>query len=557
MKRERAFYGWSPVGGWVVYIVQVLLIVASALWLRKLLGDELQKVLRGQMRELVKIKKGKGKGKGREGGGEGEEGNGGEGAGEGGRGGEGDIEQQRNLRVLPHYDQSLNTTDTTNTTINTPIDTRTNSPLTTRPNTPANTSTTASSGYGRLEYLVWEGIETITAGPALHMDPRGGRLPDPGFTHAIARRNMAWRSARSSPYPSPNPHRSANGHANGYGNGNGNWNSNGEGSSRGVQRRRDGFIAADAQGFPFPPMPPSHASLPPRCQSRAGRRGENGVYIPLSGGPGAWERARELGAWEGLQGRRRPPMLRQLAPIPMTGFSVPIARSNSTGNGNGNGNVNGKGKAPTFTPAQPSPLRFGVGFQAVARTGGSSEPIKPHPSEPPRLQGQTQGEYEGESQGQGQGQGEDGAQGTSAPSANPQPPTKDPENGARAKAAVNVNGSCRLDRLKPRKLQNEDVVFELATFVKSDTEPNPQPAPNSESKTEETETELEVTANAKAGAKTSGQDMPVPSLSRATTVVDLTKSEAVAMGMPPLERCPKRARTLSSPDSGVALDEMV
>ncbi|KAG6990907.1 hypothetical protein G7Y79_00060g092110 [Physcia stellaris] len=437
MKHERPFYGWSPAGGWVVYIVQVLMVLASALSLWKLLRSALREArgerLQVQLEELDK------KGKEKE--------------------GEDKLVGKGVRRVLAHHEagpQSGITTDTTTTAIN--------SPLPTRPHTPAYSSTTAASSRRRLDWLVWEGIETITAGPSLHLDPRGGRLPDPGFKHAIARRNLARRSGTTTPAALPSRPRTPNG--------------NGEGSSRAVQRLRDAPPAVDEQGFPFPRMPPP--SLPPRCQSRAGRRGEGGVYIPLSGAPRA------------LDGRRRA-MLRQIAPMPITSFSVPVARSSINGNGNG------KGKAPCFAPTQPSPLRFGGGFETAPCTGGS------HVSELASPQRQDEGE--------------------AVPTANHTAPA--PE----SFATVNVNGSCRLDRLIPRK-QTEDVVFELATMEK----------PTSE------------TAQAEAEAETGKQG----TLSRASSLGQSERErEAVKMGMPPLERCPKRVPTLWSPDSGVALDEMV
>ena len=457
MKRERAFYGWSPAGGWVVYIVQVLMVVASAVSLRKMLNSALQKALKVRMEQLTKAGKGKGKGREEEGGAE-----------------------ERGRRVLAHHDQSGITTDTTTTAINSPSNTDPNTPLPTRPHTPATSSTTAASSRRRLDYLVWEGIETITAGPSLHLDPRGGRLPDPGFTHAIARRNLARRSGTTTPttgsFPLPNRPRPTNVHRNGYGNG------NGEGSSKPAQRRP---LAVDEQGFPFPRMPPR--SLPPRCQSRG-----EGVYIPLSEGPVGRE-------GRPFEGRRRPPVLRQIAPMPITGFSVPVPGRNGNGNGK-----------PSFAPAQPSPLRFGGGFETAACTGGGS-------SEVANPQDQTQRQDEGEAH----------------PAVSPTAPAPEPETGA--KASVNINGSSRLERLNPRK-QTEEVVFELASNIKPQSE-----AEAEAKKGEEAETPQQGT------------------LSRANSLGERTESEseAVEMGMPPLERCPKRVRALSSPDSGVALDEMV
>ena len=114
-------------------------------------------------------------------------------------------------------------------------------------------------------------------------------------------------------------------------------------------------------------------------------------------------------------------------------------------------------------------------------------------------------------------------------------PAPEPEIGAKskAKASVNINGGSRLERLNPRK-QTEEVVFELASTIK--------PEPDAEAKKGE---EAEPPQQGK--------------LSRANSLDERTgsESEAVEMGMPPLERCPKRVRALSSPDSGVALDEMV
>ena len=78
-------------------------------------------------------------------------------------------------------------------------------------------------------------------------------------------------------------------------------------------------------------------------------------------------------------------------------------------------------------------------------------------------------------------------------------------------------------------------MFELATMEKPDGQPT--------SETARPEAEAET-------APKTGKQGKLSRLGRA-------ESEAARMGMPPLERCPKRVRTLSSPDSGVALDEMV
>ena len=171
------------------------------------------------------------------------------------------------------------------------------------------TVTTNSSGSHRLEYFCWEGIDDLTRPVNVVEDcrTRDPRDADPDFTYAMARRTVGRTSDKVTMEDMQHPKRVRLPVGR-----------NAEGSYKDVESlvARRNWLAADVEGYPFPPM------LPPRCLSRAGILGRNGEYIPLASEPFERNSERPLGnRWFDPMGSR------------------------------------------SFVPSRPSPLRIDSGYQ--------------------------------------------------------------------------------------------------------------------------------------------------------------------------------------------------
>lgn len=248
---RHPFYSLTPLAGWLLFASQCTVLIVSALTIGICLRKEQKKVRKGKGRATA-----------------------------------GDVEHHdgeplampaqegslRTLRVLRSQDQHH------------------------RPST----VTTNSSRSFRPEYFCWEGIEDLTkpVNMVATFRTRDPRDADPDFTYAMARRAMGRTSDKVSAEDMQQPKRVRLPIG-----------TNAEGSSKDVERlaARRNMLAADVEGFPFPP------TLPPRCLSRAGARGRNGEYIPLAPEP-----------FVGHSGR--PSGKRRLAPMDGRSF-VPSRRS--------------------------------------------------------------------------------------------------------------------------------------------------------------------------------------------------------------------------------------
>ena len=174
---------------------------------------------------------------------------------------------------------------------------------------PPSTMTTNSSGSRRPEYFCWEGIDDLTrpADMVANYRTRDPRDADPDFTYAMARRTMGRTSDKVTMEDMQHPKRVRLPVGR-----------NAEGSYKDVERlvARRNWLAADVEGYPFPPM------LPPRCLSRSGVLERNWEYIPLASEPFERNSGRPLGK------RRLDPM-----------------------------------GSRSFVPSRPSPLRIDSGYQ--------------------------------------------------------------------------------------------------------------------------------------------------------------------------------------------------
>ena len=263
---RHPFYSLTPLAGWLLFASQCTVLIVSALTI----GICLRKEQKKEQKEQKKARKGKGRATSGE-----------------------DVEDHdgeplampaqagsvRALRVLRGEDQHHR----------------------------SSTVTTNSSRSFRPECFYWEGIEDLTkpVNMAANFRTRDPRDVDPHFTYAMARRAMGRTSDNVPAEDMQQPKRVRLPIG-----------TNAEGSSKDVERLvARNMLAADVEGFPFPP------TLPPRCLNRAGARGRNGEYTPLASEP-----------FVGLSGR---PSGRRLTP--MDGRS--------------------------FVPSRPSPLRTDSGYR--------------------------------------------------------------------------------------------------------------------------------------------------------------------------------------------------